>query len=40
MSNCRICKGELQTIIDFGKIALVGNFRKKKKEFKKIQDIS
>lgn len=30
MSNCRICKGELQIIMDFGKIALVGNFRKKK----------
>ena len=35
MSNCRICKGELQTIIDFGKIALVGNFRKKKKNLKR-----
>ena len=34
MSNCRICKGELQIIMDFGKIALVGNFRKKKTKFK------
>ncbi len=36
MTNCRICKGELKIIINFGKIALVGNFKKKKRKFKKI----
>lgn len=35
MSNCRICKGGLQTIIDLGKIALVGNFRKRKQNLKR-----
>ena len=36
MSNCRICDGKIKKIIDFGKIALVGNFLKKKKKTKKI----
>lgn len=35
MPNCRICKGELQIIMDFGKIALVGNFKQKKQNLKK-----
>ena len=35
MSNCRICKGKLKKIINFGKIALVGNFFRSKKSFKK-----
>jgi len=35
MSRCRVCKGKLIEIIDFGKIALVGNFFKKKKRLKK-----
>ena len=35
MSRCRICNGKLIKIIDFGKIALVGNFFKKKKRLKK-----
>ena len=35
MSNCRICGGELQKIINFGKIALVGNFEKQLKKLKK-----
>ena len=35
MPNCRICKGELQIIMDFGKIALVGEFKKKKQNLKK-----
>ena len=35
MPNCRICKGELQIIMDFGKIALVGDFKKKKQNLKK-----
>ena len=32
MSNCRICGGELQKIINLGKIALVGNFEKQLKQ--------
>ena len=35
MSNCRICGGALEKIINFGKIALVGNFEKKLKKLKK-----
>lgn len=35
MSNCRICKGKLKKIINFGKIALVGNFFRSKKSLKK-----
>ena len=35
MPNCRICKGELKIIINFGKIALVGNFKQKKENLKK-----
>ena len=35
MSNCRICDGKIKKIIDFGKIALVGNFLKKKGNQKK-----
>ena len=31
MSRCRICRGKLIKIIDFGKIALVGDFPKKNK---------
>ena len=34
MSNCRICKGKLKKIINFGKIALVGNFFRTKKILK------
>ena len=30
MTNCRVCNFKLKKIIDFGKIALVGNFSKKK----------
>lgn len=37
MSNCRICRGGLKKIIDLGKIALVGNFFKKKKKLKKFK---
>ncbi len=37
MSNCRICGGELQKIINFGKIALVGNFEKQLKKLKKFK---
>lgn len=33
--NCRICNGKLSLIINFGKISLVGNFRKKKKNLKR-----
>ena len=29
MNKCRICKFKLKKIINFGKIALVGNFPKK-----------
>ena len=36
MSRCRICRGKLIKIIDFGKIALVGDFPKKKNKTKKI----
>tara|TARA_X000000950_G_scaffold8188_1_gene8995 strand:- start:6546 stop:7757 length:1212 start_codon:yes stop_codon:yes gene_type:complete len=35
--RCRICKGKLKTIIDFGKIGLVGNFYNKKKIDKKFK---
>ncbi len=35
MSRCRICRGKLIKIIDFGKIALVGDFPKKKIKQKK-----
>ncbi len=35
MSSCRICRGKLKKIINLGKIALVGNFFKKKKKLKK-----
>ena len=35
MSNCRICGSKIKKIIDFGKIALVGNFLKKKRKQKK-----
>ncbi len=35
MSNCRICDNKIKKIIDFGKIALVGNFLKKKRKQKK-----
>ena len=35
MSNCRICESKIKKIIDFGKIALVGNFSKKKGSQKK-----
>ena len=35
--GCRICKGKLKTIIDLGKIGLVGNFYKKKKLKKKFK---
>ena len=35
MSNCRICESKIKKIIDFGKIALVGNFLKKKVNQKK-----
>ena len=35
MSNCRICDRKIKKIIDFGKIALVGNFLKKKGNQKK-----
>lgn len=34
MTNCRICNFKLKKIIDFGKIALVGNFLKKKSQKK------
>ena len=30
MVKCRICNSKIKKIIDFGKIALVGNFLKKK----------
>lgn len=35
MKKCRICNSKIKQIIDFGKIALVGNFLKKKKIQKK-----
>ena len=35
MKNCRICNYRLKKIIDFGKIALVGNFLKQKINQKK-----
>ena len=35
MSECRICRGKLTPIINFGKISLVGNFLKKLKKQKK-----
>ncbi len=35
MSNCRICDSKIKKIIGFGKIALVGNFLKKKGNQKK-----
>ncbi len=35
MSSCRVCRGKLIKIIDFGKIALVGDFPKKKVKQKK-----
>ncbi len=35
MSKCRICDSKIKKIIDFGKIALVGNFLKKKGNQKK-----
>ena len=35
MSKCRICNGINEEIINFGKIALVGNFFKKSKNLKK-----
>lgn len=35
MSKCRICNGVNEQIINFGKIALVGNFFKKSKNLKK-----
>ena len=35
MGNCRICESKIKKIIDFGKIALVGNFLKKKVNQKK-----
>ena len=35
MSKCRICNFEIKKIIHFGKIALVGNFFKKKENSKK-----
>ena len=34
MTSCRICNFKLKKIIDFGKIALVGNFLKKKNQRK------
>ena len=37
MSKCRICNGINEEIINFGKIALVGNFFKKSKKFKNIK---
>ena len=37
MFNCRICGGTLEKIINFGKIALVGNFEKKLKKSKKFK---
>ena len=35
MSKCRICKNKNEKIINFGKIALVGNFPKKNKKLKR-----
>ena len=35
MKKCRICKGGLKKIIDFGKISLVGNFLSRKSKQKK-----
>lgn len=35
MSKCRICKSKNEKIINFGKIALVGNFPKKNKKLKR-----
>ena len=35
MVNCRICKGKLVRIFNFGKISLVGNFIRKFKKQKK-----
>ena len=37
MSNCRICDSKIKKIIGFGKIALVGNFLKKKEIKKNIK---
>ena len=37
MSKCRICNGINEEIINFGKIALVGNFLKKSKNLKKYE---
>ena len=37
MANCRICKYQLRKIINLGKIALVGNFLKKKIKQKKFK---
>ena len=37
MANCRICKGKLIKIIDFGKISLVGNFLRRLKKQKKFK---
>lgn len=37
MSKCRICNGKNEEIINFGKIALVGNFFKKSKNLKKYE---
>ena len=37
MSRCRICKNKIKKIINLGKIALVGNFLKKKTNQKKYQ---
>ena len=37
MANCRICKYQLRKIINLGKIALVGNFLKKKTNQKKFK---
>ena len=37
MRRCRICKGKLKKIIDFGKISLVGNFLKTKKNRKNLK---
>ena len=35
MTCCRICRGKLNLIIDFGKISLVGNFLKQIKRIKR-----
>ena len=37
MTSCRICGGKLIQIINLGRIALVGNFLKKKKKLRKFK---